>query len=129
MRDIENKNRYQRKWHKDRRNEILNELGGKCAQCGSTDELEIDHIDPTLKLFKPSKIVNMGIANPLRQAEIDKCQLLCNTCHKAKTIQQLTVPHGIKGYRRGCKCDVCRLAKHDEKQRYLNKKKLNTHHL
>ena len=41
---------YQREWYAARRVKGVAHLGGKCAQCGTTDDLEIDHIDPATKV-------------------------------------------------------------------------------
>jgi 5-methylcytosine-specific restriction endonuclease McrA len=35
----------QREWAKKRRLELIVELGGKCAECGTTRKLEVDHVD------------------------------------------------------------------------------------
>lgn len=48
---------------------IVNILGGTCQYCGSTKNIEIDHILPVAK----------GGAN-----EIANLQLLCYSCHKDK---------------------------------------------
>ena len=63
---------------------VFNLLGNKCAQCGETEGLQIDHKDKTLKKY-----------NVLRQLrckpwaiilkEVEKCQLLCKKCHLEKT--------------------------------------------
>ena len=39
---------YQRNWLKDRRTEWIEE-NGPCKQCGGSENLEIDHIDPNKK--------------------------------------------------------------------------------
>lgn len=55
-----------------------------CAHCGSREELELDHIDPALKVSH--KI--FGWAPARRDAELAKCQPLCHRCHKVKTKAQ-----------------------------------------
>jgi 5-methylcytosine-specific restriction endonuclease McrA len=81
-------------------------LGGKCVQCGSTENLEFDHIDPATKSF--------GLADGWGRAdffeELKKCQLLCHDCHKQKSDEeQTTRQHGTYAmYRRGkCRCEMC----------------------
>jgi len=39
----------------ERIGEALDILGGKCIKCGSLENLEFDHIDPSSKLFTISK--------------------------------------------------------------------------
>ena len=35
----------QREWAKNKRLKLVEALGGKCANCGTTNDLDIDHID------------------------------------------------------------------------------------
>lgn len=57
------------------------EVNGPCAECGSRDRLEVDHVDPRQKVshsiwsWEPVK----------RAAELSKCRVLCRVCHKRKT--------------------------------------------
>ena len=65
--------------------------GGKCARCGNGELpdccYDFHHIDPTTKIFD----INIGILcfrkisiEQLLQ-EVDKCILLCHSCHSRKT--------------------------------------------
>lgn len=114
---------YQRKWIAARRAEYFD--GKFCVQCGSAKDLELDHVDPNLKL--DHKIWSW--TEERRNREIAKCQVLCAECHLARSNDQrvVTVHDGktLVFYRRGCRCDNCRLAKAVEKSRYLERKKLN----
>ena len=71
--------KYQREWIARRRAEWFKDK--KCAKCGSTDRLEIDHIDPKTKV---SHAV-WSWAKERRDAELAKCQVLCYEHHKQKT--------------------------------------------
>lgn len=88
--------------------EAREKLGGCCAVCGTTENLEFDHIDPAVKSF------TLSSSRPSRSAwdaEVAKCQLLCYEHHKEKTAREMRVEvHGTWGmYRnRKCRCDVCR---------------------
>jgi len=93
--------------YRKRRQEILDKLGNVCAYpgCGSTAELEIDHIDAKKKSFNIGK----------RLAGIAKCQLLCKKHHTNKSIfdcgkKPARNTHGTHSALRYCKpiCDVCR---------------------
>ena len=66
--------------------ELKQRLGNKCAQCGSTDNLEFDHIYPTTKLFVITQA--QSVSTERLDAELAKCQLLCHECHKLKSIQE-----------------------------------------
>ena len=97
------------RYHK-RRLIAINQLGGKCFKCGTTENLEFDHIDPELKDFNIAKL--WSYSQEKFELELKKCQLLCNKCHKEKTKNSFIQKreHGTWGmYRRGkCKCDICR---------------------
>jgi len=93
-------------------------LGGKCVRCGTTENLEIDHIDWRLKEK------NMGRLWPAKRRaemmlELAKCQLLCYEHHKEKTAQDLrerqlgSFTHGtVYGWMKAkCVCEVCYSAK------------------
>jgi hypothetical protein len=74
----------------ERRKELLSEaklfLGGKCAWCGITENLEFDHIDDSKK--------EHNVGNAVRNTrevfwnEVGKCQLLCVNCHNKRTTAQ-----------------------------------------
>jgi hypothetical protein len=62
---------------------LIEKMGGKCIECGCTETLEFDHIDPSTKSFN----IAAGYTKPKETllAEVAKCQLLCNKCHIEKT--------------------------------------------
>ena len=62
---------------------LIEQLGGKCVHCGALDRLEFDHIEPATKSFNISSGYHKKWA--VLQEELSKCQLLCNSCHIAKT--------------------------------------------
>jgi hypothetical protein len=95
--------------HKHRRRaRLINMLGGTCVRCGTTEDLEFDHIDPATKRFAICADLTRAWSELL--AEVAKCQLLCRPCHIAKGAEDRPeVPHGL--YRHEywrCRRDVCR---------------------
>lgn len=99
-------------YHAVRRRKVLDFLGGHCAVCGATEGLEIDHIDPSTKSFDARD--NLTLATI--EDELRKCQLLCGTCHKAKTIRERPpFKHGtIYGFMKmKCACDDCSARKRE----------------
>jgi 5-methylcytosine-specific restriction endonuclease McrA len=46
--------------YEKRRSQAIEDLGGKCAECGSGDDLEIDHINPREKSFNLAKAVGFS---------------------------------------------------------------------
>lgn len=74
-----------KKYYWDNRNYVIDYLGGKCTACGTTEDLEFDHIDPTTKEFEMSKPLSRKNLPEGYMTELDKCQLLCKACHKKKT--------------------------------------------
>lgn len=76
---------FYRRRYKNRREELLHELGDKCASCGSTNDLEFDHKDPTNKVYDFDYLFMLGKDNIVLKEEISKLQLLCSRCHTNKT--------------------------------------------
>lgn len=70
-------------YYHNRRELLIQQLGGKCAICGSTENLEFDHIDSTKKSFSIGNRIQNSIDNI--QSELNKCQLLCHNCHVKKS--------------------------------------------
>ena len=73
----------QRKLRKERKQHLLERLGGKCVECGTTKRLQFDHIDPRTKSFTIAQKLTSSIK--ILYEEVDKCQLLCPDCHLEKT--------------------------------------------
>ena len=59
-------------------------LGGACVVCGATEDLQLDHLNPSTKKFNLGKLWSTNLENFLE--ELTKCQLLCFTCHQLKTV-------------------------------------------
>jgi len=76
----------QRKLRKERKEHLVERLGGKCVECGTTHLLEFDHIDPLTKSFTIAQKMTANIE--VLYKEVDKCQLLCRYCHYEKTRRQ-----------------------------------------
>jgi len=76
---------YHRNYYYKRRAKLIAVLGDRCVTCGSTHDLQFDHIDPAEKSFNISS--NLTASNAEVLAELAKCQLLCMECHIEKTKQ------------------------------------------
>lgn len=82
--DYNNKmNEYMQKRYHERRASGIEVLGGKCSSCGTEENLNFDHIDRMTKSFPISKL--WSVSWKRYKAELEKCQLLCEPCHKEKT--------------------------------------------
>jgi len=113
-------NAYMKKRYAERRAIAIQLLGGKCVHCGSTENLEFDHIDRTKKSFEYGSLWSGTWEKFL--AELAKAQLLCKSCHLKKTRSELGVPHGGgKSGRRNCKCEPCRKRKAEYMKQYRRK--------
>lgn len=85
---------------------------GPCRACGSTERLEVDHIDPA---SKEREIDALWLCSePVRNAELAKCQVLCRKCHEAKNAREGQARMGgpvrcgsYAGYIKGCRCAEC----------------------
>lgn len=62
----------------------LERLGGVCVECGATDDLHFDHIDWREKRFNVA--IRWRIKDELMAEEMLRCQLLCVTHHRLKTV-------------------------------------------
>lgn len=75
--------RYMQERYWKRRALAFEILGDHCIQCGSTQDLHVDHIDPSTKSY------SFEAMYPLKEstfrAELEKCQTLCKECHRVKT--------------------------------------------
>lgn len=105
--------KYHREYYRDkRRPKALAFLGDKCVQCGSTEDLQFDHIKPEDKSFNIKD--NLTPSNEKVQEELKKCQLLCKACHIEKTAKENSgFSHGtIYGWMKAnCSCNECENAK------------------
>ena len=112
----------------------------ECAECGSKEHLEFDHINPEEKKFNVGACLSHGRDKLI--PELKKCQLLCRKCHKEKssgegsftkgwTNQQRLVHGSAWTYKHHkCRCVICVSAhgpkvskhgprKHGERRMYL----------
>jgi 5-methylcytosine-specific restriction endonuclease McrA len=84
------RNGYQKKYQKKRYHERMDaakkSLGGKCAVCGSTSNLELDHKNPDNKSFSISKL--WSVPEEEFKREVKKCRLLCRKHHLENTGKQ-----------------------------------------
>lgn len=101
---------YNLAWVRKRRQAWITSRGGSCENCGSTDRLEVDHVERSSKTMSPASIWTRRA--DVRAAELAKCQVLCYSCHLAKTVaENRTAPHGSHTrYTSGCRCEDCREA-------------------
>lgn len=71
---------YRRARYREIRDQLVEEMGGKCVKCGSTEALEFHHVDPSTKVDRLARLIaHKGLAIILAEAE--KCELLCAPCH------------------------------------------------
>lgn len=105
-----------RRYH-ERMADAKAQLGGKCVSCGSSKDLEFDHIDPNTKSYSVQKMWSLSKAK--LEAELAKCQLMCKTClHDRET------PCGTpQKYWRGCRCAECANAKNAYEREYKKSRK------
>lgn len=131
--------------YKQRREKMLNFLGGKCIKCNSLEKLEIDHIDNLSKNFDISRSFSYKWITV--EAELKLCQLLCKPCHVEKTKLDLVynskidgliaipkappkklkvIPHGtVSGYNyHRCRCLDCKTWAQNKQKELRSKTKL-----
>lgn len=129
--DMGNASERQLSRYRKRRQFAIEFLGGKCVVCGTTENLEIDHIDKRTKSFQITQ--KWSVPLDIYISELRKCQLLCHTHHKEKSDREkdwggLYGPsdHGSLAYykNRGCRCDKCRLAYSEHTAAYRLQKQI-----
>ncbi len=112
---------YSKLRYSDRRSQTIQKLGGKCAICGTQEDLEVDHINPRSKSF--------NLFTTLRNLkdfwdEVEKCQLLCQIHHREKTTREQSNEHGsgLTG-KHNCRCVLCKPLKQAyDRESYKRKK-------
>lgn len=119
-----NSNEYMREYmlkrYHERRKQAVEILGGKCVVCGTTAQLEIDHIDRLTKTMDLGKL--WSCAKKRYFEELKLCQLLCKAHHEIKSAKEASVEHGqgLTG-KRNCRCEICKPLKN--KYQRENKKR------
>jgi len=84
---------YQNEWLKKRRRDWLAE-NGPCVDCGSWAELEVDHLDPAVKVTHRV----WSWSSEKRKAELAKCVVRCEPCHSLRTSSQMRTRICINGH-------------------------------
>ena len=98
-RNRESRNEYAKIKRREQRLRMVEHLGGKCVGCGTTENLQFDHIDRKTKEYSVCK--KLGISDEKLLIEVNKCQLLCKKCHEVKS----TVDHDRKKLIDGMRVD------------------------
>jgi 5-methylcytosine-specific restriction endonuclease McrA len=87
---------YHKRLWKGRRDAFF--TGKVCARCGSSEDLQLDHIDATTK---DPKLGHHSTDNDIwrwseerRASELAKCQVLCAPCNRQKQTDEGELPHG-----------------------------------
>lgn len=116
---------YYKKRRRFHRTKAIELLGGSCSKCGSKNRLEFDHIIPASKTYQIGEILHY--AWPVIEAELKKCQLLCNKHHTIKSIfdrGQQQAKHGTTTmYRQGCRCTSCRNTNNKYQREYKKRRR------
>ena len=84
----EEQREYQRKWVAKRRADFFADK--ECIRCGSHEDLELDHVDPSQKISHNI----WSWSEHRRLTEIAKCQILCHDCHVTKSQENGDVARG-----------------------------------
>jgi hypothetical protein len=85
--DREQKNKYQRDLVAQRRAEWF-AANGPCVDCGTWENLRVDHVDATTKVTH--RVFTWSATR--REAELAKCAVRCHPCHVVKTSRCGEIP-------------------------------------
>lgn len=77
----------QREWARRKRTELLAQLGGRCARCGTTDNLEFDCIIPQGDAHH-KKEWSARMSFYRAQAKAGNIQVLCSGCNNLKSLDE-----------------------------------------
>ena len=77
---------YYKKYYDKNKAQCIEYLGGKCVKCGTTHNLQFDHIKREGKKYTIASKLSYKFDN--LKEELDKCQLLCAPCHLEKTAKE-----------------------------------------
>ena len=80
-------NTYMKRRYARRRAQAVEQLGGKCVDCGFAGFVEFDHVDPEEKEANISRLL-AGASWEKLQTELVKCVLRCIACHAHMTAFQ-----------------------------------------
>jgi hypothetical protein len=80
---------YVRTRYNERMAEARVRAGGCCATCGATENLHFHHRDPSTKVDAVTNLVR-GLEDAF-WTEVEKCDLLCEACHRAVHHQMRSV--------------------------------------
>ncbi|AIX31442.1 hypothetical protein Syn7803US40_98 [Synechococcus phage ACG-2014f] len=89
-RNRQQRTEYSKITRRQQRLRMIEHLGGKCVGCGTTEQLQFDHIDRKDKKYSITK--RLGVSDETLLPEVNKCQLLCKQCHEIKS----TIDHDRK---------------------------------
>ena len=71
-------------YNKNKKQKLLDQFGSCCNACGSTENLQFDHLDKHTKKGNVTTILyTRGFDEAVEEEK--KCQLLCAECHRIKT--------------------------------------------
>jgi len=129
----EKQKEYNARYYQKRKKKIIDFLGGRCAECGSIDNLEVDHVDWRKKSFDVLREWSTKRTWDIIQKELEKCQLLCSEHHQIKTKQDQSEQktkepnHGTiyAWMKRKCTCEICSIAKRRWYDARNKKRRLN----
>ncbi len=83
----EEQREYQRLWMKRRRDSFFKDKF--CIDCDSSEKLELDHVDPTLKVSHRI----WSWSDERRFEELKKCVVRCHKCHVDKSSTEGSIKH------------------------------------
>ena len=76
---------------------------GPCALCLSAIDLQMHHVDPSNK--EGHSIWSWS--DQRRTSELEKCVVLCQSCHSSLHWPKKMIHGAISTYENGCRCEPC----------------------
>lgn len=88
----------QRQWAKRARRQLIDQLGGRCVDCGTTDDLQLDH--KYQRTWKCRELdTSRKVAMYRREAARGLLEVRCGTCNRKKGRPEKPEPSAPGGQR------------------------------
>ena len=84
--------------YQSRMKKLRKAFGDKCDMCGATENLHFDLIDPSTKYKSVGDLATSNGFNRCYEEAL-KCQLICSTCHKKKSIKNKDYTSSAKNHK------------------------------
>lgn len=118
---------YMLKRYHERKDKIIELLGGKCHVCGATGKLDVHHTSGKKFTINGTDWSKASANGEDLKKELETRKLLCQDCHTLETLKNRGFKlakntHGTLSSYRYCKCELCKAAEAEYMRKYRRNK-------